>query len=59
MCVKVGHEFKKKKQKTTKLKEEMAKSNLASVAQLIRVSSHAPKGHRFNFWSGHILELRV
>ena len=29
------------------------------VAQLVGASSHAPKGYKFNRWSGHIFRLQV
>ena len=47
-----------------KFTEESEQSNvesmaLAGVAQLVRVSSHKPKGHRFDSQSGHIPSLQV
>ena len=47
-----------------KFTEESEQSNvesmaLAGVAQLVRVSSHKPKGHRFDSWSGHLPRLQV
>ena len=32
---------------------------LAGVAQLVRASSHKPKGHGLDSWSGHIPRLGV
>ena len=32
---------------------------LDGVVQLVRDSPHRPRGHMFNFWSGHIAWFRV